>query len=112
MHTCILSKNIIVYCDDKVEERYLSLDDLGIVLEKLSHQLPGMYSAIICMCFRILCTCMCIIICLGTVKIKRTFNGELRPGCPNLILTPHSMYNLHVHIRKVEGFSINQLSTR
>ena len=37
------SEDIIVYADRKAEENYLSLDELGIVLGKISQQLPGIH---------------------------------------------------------------------
>ena len=35
--------SIVVYDDDEVEGRFLSLDELGAVLRRLSETLPGIY---------------------------------------------------------------------
>ena len=35
------SENIVFYDDLEVEEKFLSLDELGTVLKRLSEQLPG-----------------------------------------------------------------------
>lgn len=35
--------SIVVYDDDEVEGRFLSLDELGAVLRQLSETLPGIY---------------------------------------------------------------------
>ena len=36
------SESIVVYDDTEVEKKYLSLEELGTILEKLSLQLSGM----------------------------------------------------------------------
>ena len=37
----LYSEDIVIYDDTEIEEKYLSLDDLGTVLQRLAVELPG-----------------------------------------------------------------------
>jgi hypothetical protein len=75
------SENIVIYTDKEAEGKYLTLDQLGSVLEKLSEELPGYYNNT--------CIQRCVFYDINVtewVDKKRIFNDELKDTSPNLIV--------------------------
>ena len=78
--------NFVVSNDTEAEATYLSLDELGVVLGKLNQQLPG--STVKSVASILLYLLYFMLLTIASLNRKRTFNDELKPGCPNLIVMP------------------------
>lgn len=81
-----------IHADSKAEGRYLSLEQLGKVLQILSRNLPGDY-----LNFSMKCpSTLGLGIFVGEVQKQRSFSSRfLKDGCPNLLVVePGKDHNL------------------
>ena len=85
------SGTIIVFADPEAEKKYLTLDQLGVVLKHLSEQLPGI-SVHHAGFKNVHVSHFIMYFCTASVIAKRTFDDEeLKSGAPNLIVIPSGM---------------------